>query len=91
MLVPFSNEDAYSQQSSDASPHSLWLDELVASLHQYLCQRFGRRHQDSRLVEQPSVVDNAIILDRVDPLSLRFTAGFLKYLQPVPSQEVCVL
>lgn len=91
MLITLCQQDPYTQQPPQTLPYALRLDELIISLNQHFSQRFGARHQHTALVEEPAIVQDAIIRHTVDPFPLRLSRRIPKDTREMSQDRMAAL
>ena len=70
VLVAFCEEDSDAKETAESYPDPLGLDEIVASLSENFSQGFGGSDENAGFIEEPAVVQNAVIWNSIDPISL---------------------
>jgi hypothetical protein len=73
VLVAFCEEDSNAEETAESYANPLGLDEVVASLGEDFSQGFWCGDEDAGLIEEPAVVQNAVIWNIIYPISLGFT------------------
>lgn len=91
VFITLSQQNPNTEQPPQSLPQSPRLNKLIIPVHKHLTNRLGIRHQDTRLIEQPAIMQHAIIRHVINPISLRFTRRILEDASVVTKQEMRVL
>ncbi len=77
MLISFRQQNANPQYAANARTHQRRFDEIVAFLHQDLCDRLWTGEHQPALVAIMKIMYQAIIRNFVDPSLHRNASGLL--------------
>src|SRR5690242_473273 len=91
VLVPLRQQYPHTQQSPQSLSNTRRLNELIVPLNQHLSQCLGTRHQNPALIEQPTVVQHAVIGHIIDPVPLRLSRRISKDAWEMPENRVAIL
>lgn len=70
MLIPLRQQNPHTQQPPQPLPNPSRLNKLIVPLNQHFTQRLRVGHKHTTLIEQPAVIQHAIIRHIVNPISL---------------------
>lgn len=88
VLIAFCEEDTDAEETAESYAKSLGLDEIVTSLGEDFSQGFWSGDENAGFVEEPAVVQNAIIWNTINPISLGFARWVLVDASEMAKEEV---
>jgi hypothetical protein len=88
VLVAFCEENTDAEETAESYTNPLGLDEVVASLSEDFSQCFWSGDENTGFIEQPAVVQNAVIWHTINPISLGFARWVLVDAFEMAKEEV---
>lgn len=91
MLIALSKEHSNTKHAAQAGSDAFRLDEFVVALHKDFSEGFRGCNENPGFIEQPPIVQDAVIRDIVDPIALRFACWFFEYPSEMAEQDTSIL